>query len=466
MSGEACGPVLAELGGSTGRYERGARRVRLRFGRQRLACLAFCAVAPASATGEDTLELLLPGNPDLVAWVESELLGTAARLGLPARPAAPGEFTLRAFAHGRIDLIQAEGIAATIAASTAAQLRAARQLADGGLGRFVADLADRTGDDLALVEAGIDFTDQEDVVAIEPAVLARHVRASILAIRSRLERSVPMERLEATPRVVLVGPPNAGKSTLFNALLGRRRAVESPIAGTTRDVLEEVATFTTSRGRCEVRLVDVAGVDESGEGFNPAMQERMLAAVERADLVVECVPSGADGRPPLSLRDISPGEAGEEQEGSWLSAPRVVAATKADLSVPRYTADGDRSPPAPPGEMSAPPTEGAVTRLAVSAHTLQGLDDLRAAIVAALASRVAALGDETVILAARHESSLRDALAAFEACETTLASGSLRAPELVAASLRTALDALGAISGRIAPDDVLGRIFGKFCIGK
>ena len=445
MSGEACGPVLAALSESPGSYVRGVRKVRLRFGRQQLACLAFCAVAPASATGEDTLELLLPGNPDLVAWVESELLGTAARLGHLARPAAPGEFTLRAFARGRIDLTQAEGIAATIAASTAAQLRAARQLADGGLGRFVADLADRTANDLALVEAGIDFTDQEDVVAIEPVVLAGHVRESISAIRLRLERSVPMEHIEATPRVVLVGPPNAGKSTLFNALLGRCRAVESPIAGTTRDALEEIVTIETPRGRCEVRLVDVAGVDESGEGFNPAMQERMRAAVERADLVVECVAMGADGRPPLSLRDISPGGSGGEQEGSWRSAPRVVAATKADLAVPRYTADA---------------------RVAVSARTGVGLDDLRATIVAALASRVATLSDETVILAARHESSLRDALAAFEACRTTLASSSLRAPELVAASLRTALDALGAISGRIAPDDVLGRIFGKFCIGK
>ncbi|MBL9121879.1 MAG: 50S ribosome-binding GTPase [Phycisphaerae bacterium] len=459
MSGEACGPVLAAMDESSGRYVRGVRKVRLRFGCRRLACLAFCAVAPASATGEDTLDLLVPGNPDLVAWVESELLGTAARLGHLARPAAPGEFTLRAFARGRIDLTQAEGIAATIAASTTAQLRAARQLADGGLGRFVADLADRTANDLALVEAGIDFTDQEDVVAIEPVVLAGHVGESISAIRLRLERSVPMERIEATPRVVLVGLPNAGKSTLFNALLGRRRAVESPIAGTTRDALEEVAMIETPRGRSEVRLVDVAGVDESGGGFNPAMQERMRAAVERADLVVECVAMGADGRPLLSLRDNSSGGTGGEQEGSWRSAPRVMAATKADLAVPRYTADGDRSPP-------APPTDGAVTRLAVSARTGFGLDDLRAAIVAALASRVATLSDETVILAARHETSLRDALAAFEACRTTLASSSLRAPELVAASLRTALDALGAISGRIAPDDVLGRIFGKFCIGK
>ena len=459
VSGAACAPLFEGIGG--GSFERGVRAARIAMSRSAsLPCIACCSCGPSSYTGDDTLELVLPGNADLVESVLRELLARAERLGLSARMAAPGEFTLRAFARGKLDLTRAEGVAATIAASTELQLRAARQLADGGLGRFVAELAERTADDLALVEAGIDFTDQEDVVAIEPEVLAEHVATSIDAIRSRLARSVPMERFEAVPRVVLVGAPNAGKSTLFNALLGRRRAVESPIAGTTRDVLEEVVMLDTSRGRCEVRLVDVAGADESVVGFNPAMQERMRAAVERADVVIECVAASAEAQPPLSAPPT---------EGA--GPPRIVISTKADLRVPPVSNDDPRppevrSPLAPPGEMSVPPTEGAVARLAVSAHTHQGLDALRAAIVTALASRVATLSDETVILAARHESSLRDALAALETCEATIAATSLRAPELVAASLRTALDALGAISGQIAPDDVLGRIFGKFCVGK
>lgn len=496
VSGAACAPLFEGIGG---RFERGVRRARIAMSpRASLPCTAYCSKGPSSYTGDDTLELVLPGNADLVESVLRELLARAERLGLSARMAAPGEFTLRAFARGKLDLTRAEGVAATIAASTELQLRAARQLADGGLGRFVAELAERTADDLALVEAGIDFTDQEDVVAIEPAVLAGHVATSIDAIRSRLARSVPMERFEAVPRVVLVGSPNAGKSTLFNALLGRRRAVESPIAGTTRDVLEEVVMLDTPRGRCEVRLVDVAGVDASVDGFNPAMQERVRAAVEAADVVVECVAEGAEAQPPLTLRDISPGEAVGEREflacahplrsplfrsppappgersappTEGAVAPRIVISTKADLHVLPFANEAThspplRSPPAQPGEMSPKATEGAVARLAVSAHTHQGLDALRAAIVTALASRVATLTDETVILAARHESSLRDALAALETCEATLAATSLRAPELVAASLRTALDALGAISGQIAPDDVLGRIFGKFCVGK
>jgi tRNA modification GTPase len=430
MSGDACAPVFAALAGAAS-FFRGVHPARLRLPSGSLACIAFVAPGPASYTGEDTLELLCVGNDWLVHEIEETLIATARRLGFAARPAAPGEFTLRAFARGKIDLTQAEGIAATIAATTDAQLRAARQLADGGLGRFVRTLADRVADDLALVEAGIDFTDQEDVVAIPPERLRADLRVMTGELDERLARSVPWERIEAVPRVVLVGPPNAGKSTLFNALLAKRRAVESATAGTTRDALEEYATLVTPRGRFEIRLVDVAGLDDVSDGGDAptherAMQERAHAAIARADLIVRCMPPGASPVPAKS------------------GAAELTVRTKADLG--------------------ALANDGAA--LAVSARTSAGLDALRAAIVDQLASRLVATDGETLVLAGRHEAALRDALTSLHEAESLVTNRGLRDPELVAAALRAALDALGSISGAIAPDDVLGRIFGRFCVGK
>lgn len=400
-----------------------ARRLqslRLRLPPGELPCLAIVARAPHSYTGEDVVELFVPANGDLLAALESRLVAAAAPADIDCRRAEPGEFTLRAFLHGRIDLSQAEGIAATIAATNDAQLLAARQLADGALARFVRALADRVADDLALVEAGIDFTDEEDVVAIEPGVLRAHLDEIVGAVDDRLDRSTPLERLEATPRVVLTGAPNAGKSTLFNALLGRRRAVESPTAGTTRDVLEEPLALRSPTGDLHVSLVDLAGVDDGPHGLNPCMQARALDAMASADLVVRCVPADETAASP-------PG--GE-----------LLVRTKGDLA------------PAP--------------GIVVCARTGAGLDALRAEMARRLTARLGAREGETLALSIRHADALRAARDALQRCRADVAARSLRDVELVAASLREALDALGSISGRIAPDEVLGRIFGRFCVGK
>lgn len=376
----------------------------------RVSCLLWIMPGPGSFTGDDSAEIAVAGNPDLVAKLEKRLLEAGANV----RRANPGEFTWRAFLNGRIDLAQAEGIAATIAASTDEQLRAARQLADGALGRFVRGLADRIADDLALVEAGIDFTDQDDVVAIAPATLRAHLRDAVGAIRVRLAHAVPAERVDAVPRVVLAGPPNAGKSTLFNALLGRTRTVVSPHAGTTRDAIVEPTSVPAPAGALPIRLVDVAGLDDSRDVHAPAMNLVARRAIESADLVVWCVPPG---------------------EHAPTIGPRSIAVhTKCDIA----------------------PRGG----LCVSGRSGEGLDDLRRTIGERLAARLAGAASEAVFLTERHESLLSEAVSHLErAIETT-------APELVAASLRLALDALGGITGAIAPDDVLGRIFGKFCIGK
>jgi tRNA modification GTPase len=419
LSGDNAVAIVANV--SDVRRERGVRPAHLRVAGSTLPCLVTVTLAPRSFTGEDTVELSLPANDTLLREIERALLASAASLGAACRHAEPGEFTLRAFTHGRIDLTQAEGIAATIAATTDAQLRAARQLADGGLGRFVSGLADEIANDLALVEAGIDFTDEEDVVAIAPEALFASVDRVRSAIRERIAHSRPFEQVDAVPRVVLVGEPNAGKSTLFNALLGRKRAVESPTAGTTRDALEEPLTLPSPTGPIEIRLLDVAGSDDDGGGLNPAMQEQARAAIARADLVVRCVPAD---------RALAPQPLADE----------LVVRTKADV--------------APVGGLAVAALEG------------RGLDGLRRAIVERLHDRRASLSSETLVLSQRHRAALGTALAALDDAHASVAARGLRDPELVASSLRAALDALGTITGAIAPDDVLGRIFGRFCVGK
>ena len=248
-------------------------------GAARFSILMLTTRAPHSYTGEDSIELQMPGNPTLLERVIRTLIESGGARGLDVRRAEPGEFTARAFLNGRLDLTQAEGVAATIAARSDAELAAARLLTTGRLGEFAMGVADDLAAALALVEAGIDFTDQDDVVAIAPADL--HARLCDLRSRidSQLRRSVGMEQLQSIPWVAIVGPPNAGKSTLFNALLGHERAVVSPIAGTTRDVLAEPLTIATPHGRAEVMLVDLAGLDDQDASpMNTQMQSAAQSA--------------------------------------------------------------------------------------------------------------------------------------------------------------------------------------------
>jgi len=408
---------------------RGTHRGRLSLGGLDVACLAFVFPGPGSYTGEDAVELQLPGNPVLLERVIDDLIESGRGRGIEARRAEAGEFTARAFLNGKMSLTQAEGVAAIIAAQSDAQLRAGRLLAGGALGGLARGLADDLAGALALVEAGIDFTDQEDVVAIGPRELHQRVIALRDRIQDQLDRSVGTEQLDALAWVVLTGEPNSGKSTLFNALLGRTRAVVSEIAGTTRDVLAEPLSIDTPHGPAEVMLVDLAGTDAAESDLNRQMQAAARQAIERADLVLHCVPVGS-----------IPGEIA--------NFDRFTVRTKSDLDPARTTGHG----------------------IAVSAHSGDGLDALRTAIARRVADRAVSLAADALALRPRHEAALRsaarDLTETIALVESSQAERHVPRPELVAATLRAALDDLGRLAGNVTPDDVLGRIFATFCVGK
>lgn len=415
--------------------KRGVQFTHVKLNRNSIPAIALVFPAPHSYTGEDSIELQLPGNPDLIERVVNSLLDVRTQDDIRVRRAEPGEFTARAFLNGRLSLTQAEGVAATIAAQSDAELRAAQFLRAGLLGEFANSLANDLATALALVEAGIDFTDQDDVIAISPSDLHRRLSTLHSRIDSQLTRSLGIEQLQAIPWVVLVGEPNAGKSALFNALLGRERAVVSPISGTTRDVLTEPLTFHTDHGPAEVMLVDLAGFDAGDDSpINRLMQQTAREAVSRAELILRCVPA-TEGLPDSSA-----------------SAHEIMVRTKSDLSR---------------GELQSSRYQD---ELFVSAQTGEGLSELTHAIAQRMGDRAISLAADAVVLRPRHENSLRSAMAnlveAIELVSHSRARRGLIDPELIASSMRAALDDLAALAGDITPDEVLGRVFATFCVGK
>ncbi|NLA67431.1 MAG: tRNA uridine-5-carboxymethylaminomethyl(34) synthesis GTPase MnmE [Gammaproteobacteria bacterium] len=384
--------------------------------------IALLFAAPASYTGEDVVELQGHGSPVLLQAL------VARCCGLGARMARPGEFTERAFLNGRLDLAQAEAVADLIAAADLTAARAARRSLDGRFSRRVEDLAEALVAIRVHAEAAIDFADEplETLGGAELSARLGAARAGLAALLAEADRG---RRLRDGLHAVIVGPPNAGKSSLLNALAGSERAIVTDVAGTTRDLLRE----TVHVDGAALTLVDTAGLRAGGDAIEREGMRRARAELERAGLAIAV----------LDARDPGAGRAAlaADLEG----APQVLwLHNKADL-LPAG------APPPPEGE------------LRLSARTGQGMEALHARLHALVVGDGGAPTEGEFTARARHVDALRRAALDLEAAAAALEGETL---ELAAESLRDAHHALGEITGRMGADDLLGQIFSRFCIGK
>lgn len=383
--------------------------------------IALYFAAPASYTGEDVVELQAHGSPAVLQM----LLARCVELG--ARRARPGEFSERAFLEGRLDLAQAEAVADLIAASDARAARAARRALDGEFSRRVEAIADALLAVRVHVEAAIDFAD-EPLDTLGGAQLRTRLDALTADLDALLHAAERGRRLRDGLHAVIVGPPNAGKSSLLNALAGFERAIVTDIAGTTRDLLQEAVRIDG----VELTLVDTAGLREGGDAIEREGMRRARGELERADLAIVV----------LDARDPASGAAAVADAIAPVPR-RLWVHNKADLLERAPLGDGD----------------GCVS---VSARTGLGLDALHAHL-RALAVGDAPAGDGAFTARARHVEALQRAGAALAEARGQLQFEML---DLAAESLRHAHDALGEITGRVRADDLLGHIFASFCIGK
>lgn len=387
--------------------------------------LALWFRAPASYTGEDVVELQAHGSPPVLRALVDRVVA------LGARRARPGEFSERAFLNGRLDLAQAEAVADLIAAADLRAARAARRSLDGVFSTRVEALAAALLAIRVQVEAAIDFAD-EPIETLGGARLTADLAAARDALEALLAAAARGRKLRDGWHVVIAGPPNAGKSSLLNALAGEERAIVTDVAGTTRDLLREAVVV----GGIEITLVDTAGLRASGDTIEREGMRRARDELTRADLALVVV----------DARDPEHGLAAVEDAVAAVPQ-RLVLHNKCDLLASGV--EDDRST-----DVREP--------LRVSARTGAGLAALRAHLETVLGAAPAS-GESAFTARARHVDALDEARRALEQATAELAHERL---ELAAEALRHAHDALGEITGRITPDDLLGRIFSTFCIGK
>jgi len=358
---------------------------------------------PGTATGEDIAELHLHGGRAVVASV-LDALGRLPGLRL----AEPGEFTRRAFSNGKLDLAQAEGLADLLAAETEAQRRQALRQAEGGLGKLVGSWRERLLGLAARVEAAIEFAeDEDDVPALAPADLA-----GVATLTAEMEAALsqpPAERLRDGVRIVVAGPTNAGKSSLINILAGREAAIASPIAGTTRDLIE----IPVSIAGMPCLLIDSAGLREAGGQIEQIGMARARAAIDGADLIL------------------------------WLG-PAAEVPDRGRAILVRAKADLDKA--------------GNDEDVATSTVTGEGLDRLRALLEARVRNLLPPA--DAIALNARHRERVGEAVAELHAAEaqTDIL--------FIAEHLRQARIALDRITGRAGVEEMLDALFGRFCVGK
>lgn len=405
LSGAASAPILAKVVAS---FDPALRFQRACLRKPELPVFVLFQKAPATYTGQDTAEIHLADCPPLVEALVADILAAGARA------AGPGEYTMRGFLAGKRDLARSEAVLAVIEARDRDELKQALEQMAGGVTLPLHDLREDLLNLLADVEAGLDFADEDIEFIDKPQMLARIGKglAMLLNLRRKLEDRAVTDRVF---RVVLVGEPNAGKSSLFNALAGVPAAIVSPLAGTTRDYLSRSMPI----GDGKVELVDTAGWQAAGNTIETQAQALAKRQEEQADLVLECVPA-----PDWRLGAID-------------TPKRMRIVTQYDLK------------------------PGAYPAIATSAATGHGLQELRKRLADAAAAHAhAALAPSLSRCRGHVDACLAHLRQAHEAVLFR------HGMEIVSAEVRLSLDELGAMTGEVHTEDLLGRIFGRFCIGK
>ena len=387
-----------------------------------------------SYTGEDSAEFHCHGSPVVLRELLSALFAAGAR------QAKAGEFTQRAFLNGQLDLTQAEAVIDLIDAETAAAARNAAAQLDGGLRRTLEPIQNELLEITSRFYAVVDYPD-EDIEDIQPEQVAAALRTAHISLSRLLATCQRGKVMKSGVRTAIVGRPNAGKSSLLNALAGYERAIVTNIPGTTRDTVEESALC----GGVLLRLIDTAGIRDTEDIVEQKGVERSRAALEGADLVLAVV----DGSAPLT----------EEDQALILAAARrerwILIWSKKDLTP-------DASLPDIPLPLSAEFFHPAAV-LQISSVTGEGLDTLEQAVADLFPA-----GDSgqtgSLLTDQRQEEAARRAAAAVERAIAALESG--LTPDAVLTDAEGALEALGELTGRTAKEEIVSRIFSRFCVGK
>ena len=404
ISGPAAGEVVAKLAGSLPPARRAShRQIRDPKGGLLDDGIVLWFPGPNTATGEDLAEFHLHGSQAVATRFTETLTG----LGL--RPAEPGEFTLRALRHGRMGLLEAEGLGDLLDAETEQQRQQALGGYTGSAREVVASWRDGLLAALAVLDAAVDFPDEEDVPEEFASRAVPALEKVSASLKQELGKPAKGRRLREGLTLAIIGPPNAGKSTLLNRLVGEERAIVSDIPGTTRDV---VSARLDIAGRL-VEVLDTAGLrDETDDPIERAGMERSRAARERADIIIELSAEG-------SRED-----------------PRLLRVTnKIDL-----------------GEIAPEGTLG------LSALTGEGWDEF----LSALTERIEASASPALFTHERQIALLQSGAAALD----RVLDDPAQDPELLAEDVRSVIALLDQMTGRITVEDVLGAIFSRFCIGK
>ena len=387
--------------------------------------LAVCFPGPNTYTGEDIVEFNCHGSPVVLR----ELLGALFAAG--ARQATAGEFTRRAFLNGKLDLTEAEAVIDLIDAETPAAARNAAAQLDGALRRLLTPVQESLLEITSRFYAVVDYPD-EDIEDIGPEEISASLADAAACLTRLLGTAQRGKILKSGVRTAIVGRPNAGKSSLLNALAGYERAIVTDIPGTTRDTVEESVLC----GGVRLRLIDTAGIRETEDAVEKLGVERSLRAMESAQLVLAVV----DGSHPFTEEDHAV-LAAAAKAPNW-----VLVLSKKDLSPACYS--GDLIPNAV---------------ISLSSMTGEGLEELENAVAALFpAGNHADAG--TLLTDARQEDAVRRAAEAVRRAQEALDSGFT--PDAILTDAEEALEALGELTGRTAKEEIVGRIFSRFCVGK